>query len=121
MKAQVTSIEQSKRLIELGVPASRASMKWIGDMFVRPCDYSAVDTLETIPAFTVVDLLEVIKPIDNIGNPAIEKISDARWIFEFGEFTGEPIYGFKECQNIVELLVDRIEWVVSNGYELNLQ
>ncbi len=92
MKAQVTSIEQSKRLIELGVPASRASMKWIGDMFVRPCDYSAVDTLETIPAFTVVDLLEVIKPIDNIGNPAIEKISDARWRFEFGEFTGGSRY-----------------------------
>ena len=117
---QVTTIEQSKRLIELGVPVSRASMKWIGDMFVRPCDYSAVDTLETIPAFTVIDLLEVIKPIDNIGNPAIEKISDARWRFEFGEFTGEPIYGFKECQNIVELLVDRIEWIVSNGYELNI-
>lgn len=28
MKSQVTSIEQSKRLIELGVPAERASMVW---------------------------------------------------------------------------------------------
>jgi hypothetical protein len=121
MEDQVTSIEQSKRLIELGVPASRASMMWIGGMFVRPCNYAGVDARETIPAFTVIDLLEVIKPIDNIGNPTIEKIGDARWIFEFGEFTGEPTYGFKECQNIVELLVDRIEWVVSNGYELNLQ
>lgn len=28
MKEQVTSIEQSKRLIELGVPAEMASMVW---------------------------------------------------------------------------------------------
>lgn len=28
MKDQVTSIEQSKRLIELGVPADKASMVW---------------------------------------------------------------------------------------------
>lgn len=28
MKNQVTSIEQSKRLIELGVPADKASMVW---------------------------------------------------------------------------------------------
>lgn len=28
MKNQVTNIEQSKRLIELGVPADRASMVW---------------------------------------------------------------------------------------------
>lgn len=28
MKEQVTSIEQSKRLIELGVPAEKASMVW---------------------------------------------------------------------------------------------
>ena len=29
MKDQVTSIEQSKRLIEMGVPAEKASMAWI--------------------------------------------------------------------------------------------
>lgn len=28
MKDQVTSIEQSKRLIELGVPTEKASMVW---------------------------------------------------------------------------------------------
>ena len=28
MKDQVTSIEQSKRLIELGVPADKASIVW---------------------------------------------------------------------------------------------
>lgn len=29
MTDQVTSIQQSKRLIELGVPADKASMAWI--------------------------------------------------------------------------------------------
>jgi hypothetical protein len=133
MTDQVTSIEQSKRLIEMGVPAQKASMVWrtmsintgrrklqiaceehIGWMCRNfPTQYA--------PAFTVADLLGIIKSINVFGNPTIEKIGDSRWRFEFGAITGEPEYGFNECQNIVELLVDRIEWVVSNGYELNLQ
>ena len=63
----------------------------------------------------------IIKSINVFGNPTIEKIGDAGWRFEFGTITGELEYGFNECQNIVELLVGRIEWMVSNGYELNLQ
>ncbi len=133
MKDQVTSIEQSKRLIELGVPADKASMIWrtmsintgrrklqiaceehIGWMCRNfPTQYA--------PAFTVADLLGIIKSINVFGNPIIEKIGDARWRFEFGAITGELEYGFNECQNIVDLLVGRIEWIVSNGYELNLQ
>ena len=35
MKEQVTSIEQSKRLIELGVPAEKASMVWETISFVH--------------------------------------------------------------------------------------
>ena len=131
MKDQVTSIEQSKRLIELGVPAEKASMVWdtispASHPVLRIWDTSTdtkrwqVDRVGHVPAFTVADLLGIIKSINVFGNPTIEKIGDAGWRFEFGAITGEREYGFNECQNIIELLVGRIEWVVSNGYELNL-
>ena len=123
MKDQVTSIEQSKRLIELGVPADKASLVYRKRYIKRDYVLDVEDReMEVIaPAFTVADLLGIIKSINVFENPTIEKIGDSRWRFEFGAITGEPEYGFNECQNIVELLVDRIEWVVSNGYELNLQ
>lgn len=68
MKNQVTSIGQSKRLIELGVPAEKASMVWEMDE-----DCARLKTWNTdkqtrrvlhnkypnyyVPAFTVADLL----------------------------------------------------------------
>lgn len=128
MKDQVTSIEQSKRLIELGVPASRASMKWIGDMFVRPCDYSAVDTLETIPAFTVADLLEkvlpdVIQDTHNTYELTLEAVVGGGWRFCYTPVL-TPLeadnIGDEMGDNLIELLCNRIEWIVSNGYKLNI-
>lgn len=73
MKDQVTSIEQSKRLIELEVPAQKASMVWVPDykfdsntrQFISTGSYEicpkhrAFDVVkeDVIPAFTVADLL----------------------------------------------------------------
>lgn len=68
MTNQVTSIEQSKRLLELGVPAEKASMAWAqcsGEwhLSVLP-HYTAskeyIDSGISIPAFTVTDLLEML-------------------------------------------------------------
>ncbi len=76
MKEQVTSIEQSKRLIELGVPAHKASMVWFPEYKIRnhqllichegPYElimkYTSYGDMEdkVIPAFTVADLLNII-------------------------------------------------------------
>lgn len=68
MKDQVTSIEQSKRLIELGVPAERASMVWEMDedcarLKIWNTDKETRRVLHNkypnyyVPAFTVADLL----------------------------------------------------------------
>lgn len=137
MKDQVTSIEQSRRLIEMGVPADKASMIWrtmsintgrrklqiacgehIGWMCRNfPTQYT--------PAFTVADLLGIIKPID-IGpdtyNPCLEKKgNEGEWRFEFGQILGDEDFGYDFNHSLIDLLVGRIEWIVSNGYELNLQ
>lgn len=91
MKDQVTSIEQSKRLIELGVPTEKASMVWeywINQDFSKDPSEEVFYNLNTkanrqidpsdrdVPAFTVADLLGLIKPIhifENLWCPCIER------------------------------------------------
>lgn len=137
MKDQVTSIEQSKRLIELGVPAQKASMVWVPDykfdsntrQFILTGSYEIcpkhrafeVVKEDVIPAFTVADLLGIIGPLDTLGNPIIEKAGgDQGWVFDFGVVAGEAVLGYAQCNSLVDLLCGRIEWIVSNGYKLNI-
>lgn len=74
MENQVTSIEQSQRLLEMGIEADNASMQWeryagvpeIEDRFksawhiVVDKDAHHADHYEYVPAFTVVDLFDII-------------------------------------------------------------
>lgn len=131
MKDQVTSIEQSKRLVELGVPADKASMVWATcsgkyHLSVLP-HYKAtpeyIKSGESIPAFTVADLLGLIRSViftTNELNPTLEKIGEDEWAFEFSQISEDEDYGFSRNKSLVELLVGRIEWIVSNGYKLNI-
>lgn len=72
MTDQVTSVEQSKRLIELGVPAEKASMVWhtmpavIGRSKLRIAEEEHVGWMcrnfpgQYAPAFTVADQQELL-------------------------------------------------------------
>lgn len=139
MKDQVTSIEQSKRLIELGVPAQKASMVWeywINQDFSKEPSEEVFYNLNTkanrqidpsdrdVPAFTVADLMGMIKSIhifENLWCPCIERTEDnTSWRFEYGIMSGDEDFGYAQCNSLVDLLCDRIEWIVSNGYELNI-
>lgn len=74
MENQVTSIEQSKRLIEMGVPAEKASMIYqsyftqgVPKLYAQPYQRNGYPPKEKIrddvvPAFTVADLLGVMPP-----------------------------------------------------------
>lgn len=139
MKDQVTSIEQSKRLIELGVPADQASMVYVNNAnipsFKAELTSAGIDLEELnndgheyTPAYTVADLLEKVLP--NV-------IQDAHNTYELTlkavvggglRFCYTPVLTQLEADNIgdemgdnlIELLCNRIEWIVSNGYGLNL-
>lgn len=139
MKDQVTSIEQSKRLIELGVPAEKASMVWeywINQDFSKDVPEEVIYNLNTkanrgtdwcdmdIPAFTVADLLGMIKPVyifEILYGPCIERTEDnTSWMFEYGAISEDENFGYAQCNSLVDLLCDRIEWIVSNYYKLNI-
>lgn len=90
MKNQVTSIEQSKRLLELGVPAEMASMVWdtislASHPILREWDTSTdtkrwqVDRVGHVPAFTVADLPGAL--------PSHCRMPDGAWInMEIGKW-----------------------------------
>lgn len=90
MTNQVTSIEQSKRLLELGVPAEMASMVWdtislASHPILREWDTSTdtkrwqVDRVGHVPAFTVADLLGAL--------PSHCRMPDGAWInMEIGKW-----------------------------------
>ena len=132
MTNQVTSIEQSKRLLELGVPAEKASMAWAqcsGEwhLSVLP-HYTAskeyIDSGISIPAFTVTDLLEMLPEGITYGRLYITRSSyskgeDWRVFYKRVGVSKRSIISFGDHTLIVPAC-NMIEWVVSNGYKLNV-
>lgn len=132
MTNQVTSIEQSKRLLELGVPAEKASMAWAqcsGEwhLSVLP-HYTAskeyIDSGISIPAFTVTDLLEMLPAGITHGRLYITRSSyskgeDWRVFYKRVGVSKRSIISFGDHTLIVPAC-NMIEWVVSNGYKLNV-
>lgn len=133
MKDQVTSIGQSKRLIELGVPTEKASMVWEMDedcarLKIWNTDKETRRVLHNkypnyyVAAFTVADLLEVLpKAIwDDVKGWSL-------LVIRFRS-KGFPRVGYEAEHGIiwscgeVSLLgniIETIDWVITNGYGLD--
>lgn len=131
MKEQVTSIEQSKRLIELGVPAEMASMVWdtispASHPILRVWDTDTdtkrwqVDNIGHVPAFTVADLIAILPTVCGGFQIGLDRvIKDNTHIFYEDYADSSHIIFFME-NSLVESCVKAIEWVVFNNYKLNI-
>jgi hypothetical protein len=135
MTDQVTSIEQSKRLIEMGVPAEKASMIYqshftqgVPKLYAQPYQRNGYPPKEKIrddvvPAFTVADLLAVLPKVmeDDEGVPFYLNIQYNRK--EYSEIKYKGVYGILwSCfgASLLNNLVEAVDGVVTNGYELTL-
>lgn len=136
MKEQVTSIEQSKRLIELGVPAHKASMVWdpnyrfdsatrqfiptvVYDLCMKHKAYTIIKE-ELIPAFTIADLIAILPTTCGGFQIGLDRVRDDNThIFYEDCADSSHIVLFIE-NSLVESCVKAIEWVVSNNYKLNI-
>ena len=106
MENQVTSIEQSKRLLELGVPTEKASMCWseIGGerrlIMKVPGPY-------VVPAFTAVDLFDII------GEPEGYAFYVTKWDEDYAvELAGDKPLFFRNKR-----LIDSAFQMVERLYE----
>lgn len=142
MKDQVTSIEQSKKLLELGVPAEMASMSWatpiVGDthlILVKPTDPILKQTIMGIdhvdPAFTVADLLGLLPESITIEDGVYKHEYHVEISKKQGEYVmcyyieeyddlAIAVFPYFFDSKLVNVVYDMVEWLVSNGYDLNV-
>ena len=137
MENQVTSIEQSKRLIDLGVPVDKASMVWewvydevdgIGSELKiwQECNMDKILAYQEfpesfIPAFTVADLLGLLPPKISWQDPSDGNFRMRRymgengieWVVDYDRFIANDV-------SIINALVETIILLVSTKHELNL-
>ena len=123
MNNQVTSVEQSQRLLELGVPAEMASMWWeryaglpgneerfkSAWHIVVEQDAHHADHYEYVPAFTVADLIDII------GEPEGYTFYITRW--DDGEQYAVELAGYKPLFFLNKRLVDSAFQMVERLYE----
>lgn len=135
MKDQVTSFEQSKRLIEMGVPAQKASMIWhtmpiktgrrklqiaceehIGWMCRNfPTQYA--------PAFTVADLLGLLPKEIEDTRTGLHYLTIQHTSKKYSEIEYKGAYGvIWSCfgPSLLDNLVEAINWAINSRQELNI-
>ena len=108
MTDQVTSIEQSKRLLELGVPAENASMCWAEIAGERRL-IMKVPGPYVVPAFTVADLIDII------GEPEEYAVYVTKW--DAGEDYALELAGDKPLFFRNKRLIDSAFQMVERLYE----
>lgn len=123
MKDQVTSVEQSKRLLDAGIPSTLSSMSWVrvpewtgddGDkiwgrwqLMINPVDHK-VDQ-EVLPAFTVGDLIRMLPPDEDIYNLVIERSPNLGWDVRYREIGTDYLIRGKHDIFLVGALVQMVE------------
>lgn len=136
MENQVTSIEQSKRLLELGVPEEKASMEW-KTCRIKGYDYDwTLDiackggrcvgnnntSLQIIPAFTVADLMGMLP-----GEIEDEGMTLEMSCFRYGESWAVRYYNQWQnyghtyiCYDLIGALFLAVTHLINKGYKLNV-
>ena len=141
IEEQVLSVEQMKRLQELGVDTSDASMYWVRakriigkqrnnvldnemgkwSLSLSKSIVHSVDwAVESLPTYTIGDLIEKLPKSDNSGDLLIEyRNSELGYgVWDWGE-----LYGINAQQNFKDkplknALYDLLCWIAENHKEL---
>lgn len=123
MKDQVTSFEQSKRLLDAGIPSTLSSVSWVrvpewmGDsgykiwgawqLLINPVDPE--EGQEVIPAFTVGDLIRMLPPDEDIYNLVVERSPNRGWDVRYREIGTDYLIRGKHDISLVGALVQMVE------------
>lgn len=127
IEEQVLSREQMAHLRELGIDTSDASMYWsyensCGDRYwvLLPYDKDYGIDEETIPAYTIGDLIERLPKSENIGDLLIEFCNSD---LGYGDWDCSELYGINGQQNfkdkpLKDALYNLLCWVAENNKKL---
>ena len=123
-----TTVEQSKRLLELGLKSETADMCWLNDMqkpFCSPykCLVERVQDMKWVisPAWSLHRLIELCPETisfeetydDNEVYCSLHIEDKDRIVYHD---YGSNAYNFDKHRNIYNNIIDCIEWLISEGY-----
>ena len=132
-----TTIEQSRKLFELGLDSDTADMIWTTDMADNFFDYPTLDWRpikeyingkDNLPCWSLGALLEVMPdriwgPCDDYDEPCAHEL-----VFKaFGstiEYEGILVSDYRlssawfkqETDNLIDIFYDMVVWLLENGY-----
>lgn len=134
MNVQVTSVEQSVLLIRMGVPPERASMVWHRMFRDKKTGYTEwalkigpiqkflqLEVLQIIPAYTVADIMELLPMFIGRKGTFYLNITPCYegWYVGYELEKKLKLKSFRGPK-LVDVLVAATDWVLSNGYMLNV-
>lgn len=117
-----TSIEQSKKLLELGLNPESADMCY---QSVTKYDYSGgyweptikgsaldINYEDDIPCWSVGALLKLI------SNYSLRKMGSKYWItfYNAPKISPTPTHVIDDCNNEIEAVYEMVVWLLENGY-----
>ena len=125
MTNQVTSIEQSNRLIELGIPKEKASLVWTtvdDNKTVVERDLCLPENIEGY-AFTVADLMAMLPLTINeqgyVCEFSLKRMGDLYGV-EYDCYSANFCVSFLFCNTAIDALEYAVDRLVKNGCQLNL-
>lgn len=132
MKDLTTTIEQSNRLLEMGVPANKASMVWQSEytpdrtpeLYATPYQdkngYPPIEKIraDVVPAFTISDLLKIIPEKLHIEG-CDRQFELAKWAGGYAaKYRAWPDSNIKAGVGTtpIDALYEAVCWLISNRY-----
>lgn len=127
---QVTSVEQSRVLLRLGVPSEKASMAWTtlsDDKFEY---FTVMNHTVVLPAnieevaFTVSDLLEIVPYQIRMGSGScstfvvrklFQNTDYCEWDVSYIDCSGQSVFNDTSSRSLVDILVGVVEWLDGQG------
>ena len=125
-----TSIEQSKRLVELGLDISTADMYWEEEINITKIvvgnyslhmqcmqdkDYKKHSNPVISPAWSLTALLELMPELDG-RNPELNRIINTnKWWMLYHSTASLSLIRTKECDNPLDSAFEMICWLLKNN------
>ena len=121
MTNQVLSIDQMKRLQELGMDTSNASMEWVRETYLPGLKYEVLlkdqrtgKIYEKIPAYTLQDVLDKLP--GQIGEYTLQMYYFNGWICEYvNRYTGTVLVKM-EYDELIDSAHEMLVWCILNGH-----
>lgn len=125
-----TTREQSERLIKCGVPSETGDMFRSATNNLGVGNYYQAYSFPDIPAWSLSKLFELLpKIIESLEEDLPDCLKDVEYGFMIKYSAEDVKVGYYDCygmalfdvdgKDVIELCVQTIEWLLTNGYKLN--